>query len=277
MPTCLQSVLASNYSPLELIVVDNGSSDRTSEVVREGFPGVKLLRAPRNLGFAGGNNLGIKASRGEIIVLLNDDTEIEPEWLTASRSAAERLKDWGILGAKLLYPDRKTIQHAGGKILPNALTQHIGNGEIDYGQFDEIRPCDYVTGAAFFIRRELLNKIGLLDAGFFPIYFEEVDYCWRARRRGYQVYYVPEIRVYHYESRTTNKFSKGFLYKYHRNRIRFMLKNFSLKRLMSACRFELKWLLQNRPRDVMLPLLVAYLTNLYLAPETLLARLKGQR
>jgi len=175
-------------------------------------PQVTLLRAGRNLGFAGGNNLGIRKAQGDIIVLLNDDTEVAPDWLSVARRSIESLPDWGILGAKLLYPDKTTIQHAGGTIQPNALTQHIGNGEIDIGQYDTIKQCDYVTGAAFFIRREVVDTIGLLDEGYFPIYFEEVDYCFRARAAGYEVYYVPGIKVLHYESRTTKKLSRGFLY-----------------------------------------------------------------
>lgn len=277
LPVCLESVLGSEYSPFEVIVVDNGSSDGTSKLVTENFPQVKLLRAGRNLGFAGGNNLGLKAAQGEILVLLNDDTAVSPDWLTAAVKAAEQLPDWGIFGARLLYPDQQTIQHAGGIVGANALTQHIGNGEIDRGQYNKIRECDYVTGAAFFIRRELMQKIGLLDEGYFPIYFEEVDYCWRARRLGYKVYYIPHIKVYHYESRTTRKFSPGFLYKYHRNRIRFILKNFGINELWRALKCELKWLWQNRPADLLLPLLKAYLVNIYLLPETLRIRMKEKQ
>lgn len=276
LPACLRAVLESEYSPLEIIVVDNGSTDRTSSVVKEQFPQVKLLRAPRNLGFAGGNNLGIRNAQGDIVVLLNDDTEVTPEWLSGARRAIESLPDWGILGAKLLYPDKKTIQHAGGTILPNALTQHIGNGEVDSGQYDTIRRCDYVTGAAFFIRRKLINKIGLLDEGYFPIYFEEVDYCFRARAAGYEVYYVPEIKVLHYESRTTHKLSRGFLYKYHRNRLRFIIKNFTLRQMIRCAKFELKWLWKNHDTDLIISLTKAYLVNLLRLPSTLVARWSKQ-
>ncbi len=277
LPACLNSVLKSNYSPMEVLVVDNGSTDDTSRVVKEQFPEVKLLRTQRNLGFAGGNNVGINAAKGTIIVLLNDDTEVEPNWLTAAKEAADRLTDWGVMGAKLLYPDKTTIQHAGGLIESNALTQHIGNGEVDHGQFDQLRPCDYVTGAAFFIKREALNTLGLLDDDYFPIYYEEVDYCFRAKKKGFQVYYVPQIKVYHYESRTTDKFSSGFLYKYHRNRIRYVLKNYALRDIIKFARAEAAWLRHNHDALLIKALLKAYLINFVRLPLTLASRCNPEK
>jgi len=272
LPRCLESLRRTVYEDIEVIVVDNGSTDGTYEVVKESFPEVKVLRSERNLGFAGGNNLGIREARGEIVFLLNDDTEVEPDWARELVQASTSLPDWGVIGAKLLYPDRKTIQHAGGEILPNALTKHIGDGQPDSTEYDSIRKCEYVTGAAFAIRRETLEKVGLLDEGFFPIYFEEVDYCWRVRRAGFQVYYVPSIRIYHYESRTTIKYSSGFFYKYHKNRLRFILKNFNGREILRALKYEAMWLLRHRPFDNLLPLLRAYAVNFYNLPQTLKAR-----
>ena len=196
------------------------------------------------------------------IVLLNDDTQVDPSWLEALYKSAESHDNAGILGCKLLYPDRKTIQHAGGWLEPNGLSHHRGYGEEDSGQFNTEEECEYVTGAAFAIKREMIRKIGLLDDGFFPIYFEEIDYCARAKKAGFQILYVPEAVVIHHESRTTDRYSPGFLFKYHKNRLRFLFRNKSFKELLRAARHEIKWLIQNKPKDVYLPLLKAWFVTL---------------
>ncbi len=275
LPLCLSALAKTDYATFETIVVDNGSKDRTSEIVRERFPDVRLLRAPRNLGFAGGNNLGLKVATGNLLILLNDDTEVMPDWLRALETALHRHPRAGILGCKLLYTDGKTIQHAGGIIEPNGLTHHVGAGEIDSGKYDTERQYPYVTGAAFGITREVYNRLGGLDEGYFPIYFEEIDYCHNARRLGYECLYVPSAVVYHYESRTTKSWSSGFLYKYHKNRLRFLLKNYSASELLLALRSELKWLLKARPINQLLPLIRAYFANLWNLHSTLTARLRA--
>jgi GT2 family glycosyltransferase len=269
LPQCLRAVFQTRYTDFEVIVVDNGSTDQTREVVRSGFPQARITY---NRGFAGGNNLGLKAARGDMLILLNDDTEVEPGWLTALTNAAAQYPKWGILGCKLLYPDKRTIQHAGGIIHPNGLTDHRGHGEEDQGQYDSVTPQPYVTGAAFAIRRLLLDRLGYLDQGYYPIYFEEIDYCVRARRLAYDCLYVPGAVVYHAESRTTHRWSQSFLYKYNKNRIRFCLKNFTWQELLRAARSEMKWLLRHRPREIFIPLLRAYAINLIKLPATLTAR-----
>jgi GT2 family glycosyltransferase len=272
LPTCMKALYKTDWDNFEVILVDNGSEDRTSGVVREGWKDVKIIRAPRNFGFAGGNNLGIKEAKGDWIVLLNDDTEVKPGWLKAFNSCSEKYPEAGILGCKLLYPGGNIIQHAGGIIEANGLTKHIGYEEEDKGQFDEIKDYPYVTGAAFAISRKVIEKSGVLDKNFFPIYFEEIDYCARVIRDGFRVLYVPEAVVIHHESRTTGKFSPGFLYKYHRNRYRFLLKNRSIIGLLKALKHEIKWLVQNKPKDSYIPLIKSCLYILPRIPFILIAR-----
>lgn len=276
LPLCIESLRKTDYKDFEVILVDNGSSDGTSRLVKENYPEVKVITLPKNLGFAGGNNVGIKASKGDVIVLLNDDTEPYPDWLNGFKEASNKLNDWGILGCKLLYPDRKTIQHAGAMIKPTANTYHFGYGEEDKGQYDIITECDYVTGAAFAIKRELIDKIGLLDDGYFPIYFEESDYCWRASKAGYKSYYIPKSVVIHHESRTTKKLSFGFYKKYHTNRIRFVLKNYSFIELLKFVKNEVVWFYQNKPFDLLPSLIAAYTINFFKLPMTLKARYGGE-
>lgn len=276
LPICMNALFKTNYKNFEVILVDNGSTDRTSEVVKTGWKEVKIIRSEKNLGFAGGNNLGIRSAKGDCIVLLNDDTEVHPEWLNAFEEIFSKYNDAGILGCKLLYPDNKTLQHAGGWIEPNGLTHHFGYGEEDNGQYDYVKECEYVTGAAYAIKREVVEKIGLLDAKFFPIYFEEIDYCKRAQKKGYRIFYVPKAVVIHHESRTTNKFSSGFLFKYHKNRLRFLLKNKSIIEVFKALKYEIKWLYNNRPSDTYLPLLKSYFAILPQITEIISYRLKNK-
>jgi len=266
LPQCMSALFKTRWTDFEVILVDNGSTDQTSDVVRQGWGAVRIMRSEKNLGFAGGNNLGMQAAKGDWIVLLNDDTEVHPGWLQALEEVAALYKDAGILGCKLLYPDGKTIQHAGGWIEPNGLTHHRGYGEVDRGQYDDVKESEYVTGAAFAMKREAIQKIGLLDEKYFPIYFEEIDYCTRAAVAGYKIYYVPQAVVIHHESRTTGKFSPGFLFKYNKNRWRYLLKNKNVPELFRAVRYELKWIVKNRPKDVYIPLVKAYAAILFQLP-----------
>lgn len=258
LPQCLRSLQALDWpdAQLEIIVVNNGSSDATPQILEEWRPrGVKPIHLPRNLGFAGGNNVGMRRARGEWVILLNDDTEVEPEWVCDLMNVARAHPEAGILGSLLFYPDRRTIQHAGGVVHANALTAHIGQGQENaHGQLGNVRECDYVTGAAFAIRRAVIDRIGYLDASYWPIYFEEIDYCWRARAAGFSILMTP-ARAIHHESRTTVAYSQGFLRKYHRNRLRFALLNFPARRLASFVRSELRWLFQtwrHLPRRILL-------------------------
>lgn len=273
LPVCIEALKKTNWENFEVILVDNGSSDSTSDVVRELWSNVKIIRVPENLGFAGGNNVGIKEAKGDWVVLLNDDTEVDAKWLRAFDKTSDENPDAGILGCKLLYPNSNIIQHAGCWIEPNGLSHHYGYGEEDKGQHNKIRECEYVTGAAFAISRKVINKIGILDAKFFPIYFEEIDYCKRAQKAGFKILYVPDSVVIHHESRTTTKFSKGFLIKYHKNRMRYLFKNKSPRELLAAFKHEAKWLIKHKPADVYTPLLRAYFSILFQLPEIIFKRI----
>jgi GT2 family glycosyltransferase len=237
----LDSVLATEYPSFEVIVVDNGSTDNLAEIVKTEYPTVRLIQSPVNLGFAGGNNLGLAQATGDIAVLLNDDTEVRPGWLCAWAKAASEIPNWGVMGCKLLYPDGKTIQHAGGVVESNALTHHIGYEQPDDGRYDERLDVDYATGAALAIRREVVDRIGMLDEGYFPIYFEETDYCWRVRAAGYRIVYIPDCVVLHHESRTQGRFSFKFNYRYTYCRLRFITRCFTREQIERAVRRELQW------------------------------------
>jgi GT2 family glycosyltransferase len=273
----LDSLRADDYPNVEIIVVDNGSSDDLARVVRGGYPEARLIQSPVNLGFAGGNNLAMREAGGDFLVLLNDDTEVRPGWLGALARAARENPRAGVLGCKLLYPDGKTVQHAGGTIKPNGSTHHVGYEKPDDGSFDQTMACDYVTGAAFAIRREVLDKIGPLDEKYFPIYFEEVDYCWRARRAGYQVLYVPGSVVVHHESRTQARYSFRFIHRYNCGRLRFVIKCFSWRQILAALWYEMRWWTWRYSYECYLPVLWAYWKTIFRLPSHLAARAEYQR
>jgi GT2 family glycosyltransferase len=177
----------------------------------------------------------------------------------------------GALGAKIYDPGWKTIQHAGGVLRDNALTDHVGRGEEDRGQHDETRDCPYVTGAALALRREVLEQVGLLDPWYVPAYFEEADLCARIRRHGLRIVYEPRARLVHHEGTASGKGSERFFYCYHRNRLRFVLRNYPflsiLERFVPA---ELAWMRRWLPPEQKGPLARAYATNLLRLPATLL-------
>ena len=268
LPACLGSIDRVDWprERLEVVVVNNGSADATGRIAEEWRNRrVVPVHLPSNRGFAGGNNAGIAIARGDWVILLNDDTEVEPDWIKTLMAEGRAHPRAGILGSLLLYGDRRTVQHAGGIVQPNALTGHIGAQEEDRGQFQETRACDYVTGAAFAISRAALDAVGMLDAGYWPIYFEEIDYCWRTRTAGFEVL-TTAARTIHHESRTTVALSPGFLRKYHRNRLRFAAINFDTRGKLRWARHEWRWLRDNKRHLPWGILLGAYLRALPLAP-----------
>ena len=222
---CLKALLTQTTVEDEIIVVDNDSIDNSVEFLRSHFPNVKLLCNGRNLGYAGGANVGLQAARGDILILLNPDVEVHAGWLSGLKDAMVD-KGVGVAGCKLFYPGEEIIQHAGGIIaFPLATADHYGYGLVDEGQWDQEREVDYVTGAALALRREILGEVGVLDEGFYPAYYEEVDYCFRARKAGYRVVYAPASTATHHEHSTLQEASIQYQRFYHRNRLRFVLKH----------------------------------------------------
>ncbi len=221
---CLNAVLTQEGVDSEVIVVDNASGDGSADLVAEKFSAVRLIRHERNLGFAGGCNVGLKAAQGDILVLLNQDTRVHPNWLQVLSNALQDHKI-GVAGCKIFYPDGETIQHAGAWIeWPLGLTHHYGQGERDTGAWDTPRIVEYVTGAAMAFRRDVLESVGFWDEKFWPAYFEDVDFCLRAREAGYEIWYIPHATLIHKE--TTSLADRRLVSQFsHRGRLRFLLKH----------------------------------------------------
>lgn len=228
---CLQALLAQDPPASEVIVVDNASADGTPDLVAERFPDVCLIRNSRNLGFSAGNNVGLRAATGDLLVLLNQDTEVHPGFL---RALAATFDDptVGVAGCKLLYPDG-TVQHAGGYLYgPRGETGHTGRSIPDDGSFDAPTEPDFVTAAALGISRTCLARISFLDEGFGQAYYEDVDWCYRARAAGWRVVYVPDAVVTHHESTTADRESHRHKMNLNHGRVRFLFKHWPAARLL---------------------------------------------
>lgn len=226
---CIESLKQSTYSDFEIVVVDNASGDLSPEIIRSAHPSVNLIESSTNVGFAEGNNIGIRAvlaSESQHILLLNNDTVVDPHALENMLARINAHADNGIVGAKIFYHDRQTvIWYAGGMFNPDsAFGKHFGIGETDSGAYDVARPCSLVTGCCMLFRRDVVEKIGLLDNDYFA-YLEDADFCTRASRRCFQLYYEPTAIVYHKVSSTSTWDSPIYIYFNLRNRIIFLRKN----------------------------------------------------
>ncbi len=269
---CLASVRDQLTAADELIVIDNGSHDGTPDRIAAQYPPVKLVRLPHNLGFAGGVNRGLQLAQGDEMILINQDVVLRPGCLAAL--SAQLAHGPAIVGCKLLYPDGVTLQHAGGIIhWPRAIADHYGYRQSDDGRWDSVRDVDYVTGAVLALNRAVLNTIGLLDEGFFPAYYEEVDYAFRARAAGARVIYEPAAIAIHHESQSSDKRTAAYHRAMERGRLRLVLKHLPPDQFFTAFMpAELDYVRQVDPsfaRDVSAPAYDETLTNLPpLPPES---------
>jgi GT2 family glycosyltransferase len=226
LPALLQSVAAVDYPRdlLEMIIVDNGDGTDAA-VARALAPTAQVIEAGENLGFAAASNLGVARADADIILLVNPDICLEPAAIRAlCRALAE--PQVGIVGGRLLFPDGKTIQHAGGELhLPLGLTTHRGHGAAGTGAYDRPMDTTYVTGALLATRREAWEQLGGLDESFWPAYYEEVDLCLRARSAGLKVRYVPDAVATHREAASLGRTSVRYYRLYHANRLRLLFKH----------------------------------------------------
>ena len=258
LDTCLKSVTMTTYSNLEVIMVDNGSTDGSVEYVNKRYPSVKIIKNNRNLGFAAANNIGIGVTRGDYVILLNNDTEVDPNWVSELVQVAESDPLIAACQPKILdFYDRKMFEYAGaaGGFIdiygyPFARGRVFDFVEEDHGQYDDSRNIFWAGGVAMLIKRRALDKTGLLDENFF-IYHEETDLCWRFHLSGYKVVFVPSAKVFHKGGATFKKKPYASWYLLHRNDFVMLLKNYSMHSLtkifiprlalefIAACKFAL--------------------------------------
>ena len=204
---CLESCLRASYPGLRLLLVDNGSTDGSEAILRERFPSVELLQTGKNLGFAGGNNAGIRralADGADLVLLLNNDTEVDPGFVTELVDAAVAHPDAGMLCPKILLHDRPDVLWYAGAFFHPWLGWggHRGYGQPDRGQFDRLEETPRPTGCALLVTQALCDRIGLLREDYF-CYVEDLEWGLRAREAGFSILYVPRSRIWHRVSRST--------------------------------------------------------------------------
>jgi|GEM_PF-227838 GT2 family glycosyltransferase len=198
---CVESVLKSEYYNFELVIIDNNSTDDSFDIVKSEFHDdrIKLIRNSKNLGFASGNNLGVNYAKGEYIVLLNVDTEVDTKWLGELISVMQSDLTIGAAQAKLLSLDDKSLFDSAGDYLDFYGFSFRRGGdwiEKDSGQYDNIQDIFSARGAAVITRKQIVQEIGLFDDDYF-LSFEDIDFCWRVKLYGKRVTFVPKSIVYH--------------------------------------------------------------------------------
>lgn len=265
---CLAALRATSYRSFDILIVDNGSSDGAVERLRESVEGgLRVLRLPTNAGFAAGVIAGIDyeekrlpRNKDHIYALVNQDCFVDSGWLGPLVAALCADGNVAVAGGTLYEEGRRCLQHAGATILANGLTLHRGRGEWPAPVYAHVEDVDYVTGAMCAFRGETWRRLGGFDPAFFPVYFEEADFCLRARELGMRVVFEPASEGVHVEAMSSGGPGPAFLTNYHRNRMRFAARHLLKRgRRSAAVAAELRWLAVNRGRPLGAPLLRAYL------------------
>ncbi|MDP4290216.1 MAG: glycosyltransferase family 2 protein [Bacteroidota bacterium] len=237
--TCqlLESLRRISYPNIEILIVDNASELDDPAPIKIRFPEITLITSSENLGFAGGNNLAIHKCKGNYILLLNNDTEVEPGFLEPLVDKMRSNPGIGAVSPKIRYFFQPhLLQYAGFEPMsPITLRQHaIGFNQEDKGGFDQDRLTDFGFGAALMVSRNVIDKVGLMSEIFF-LYYEEMDWMERIRKAGFEIWYVNNSLVYHKDSVTTGQLSRLKTYYLNRGRLLYMRRNiFGAKFLLSV-------------------------------------------
>ena len=205
---------------MEVIVVDNASKNDEASEIEKRFPYTKIIRSGQNLGYAGGNNLGIQSAKGKYLFIINNDTIFKDFNVQLLIDRLESAPNIGIVCPKIRFAWGNTpIQYAGYTTLSKVTVRNkaIGFGEKDQGQYDKACPTPYAHGAAMLVKQEAIDKVGLMPDCFF-LYYEELDWSMMFTRAGYQIWYEPKCTIYHKESQTTGQNSSLRTYYITRNR-----------------------------------------------------------
>jgi len=233
---CVDSLKKSTYTNLEILVVDNISSDSSQKRCKEKFPDIKLIQNSKNLGYCGGNNVGIREAKGKFIVILNPDTIVEPNCISELISAYDKFGD-GLYQPKILSLNEENIIQSTGNMLHVfgfGFARDKGNKVVE--KIEEIEKIGYASGTCLFTSREVIDKVGLLDEFLF-LYHDDLDLGWRAAQIGINSYYVPKSKVFHVESYSLKWSSKKF-YWLERNR-KYCLRTHYSKKTYEKMKFSL--------------------------------------
>lgn len=233
---CIQSVVHS--IAYEIIVVDNGSTANEAEQLRSLFPTVKCIRSETNLGFAGGNNLGIERSEGDYLFFINNDTLIEDDNLSHLIERLASNPTWGASSPKICFNQSpRLIQYAGFTSLSRITLRNKGIGfkEKNSKKYNNAQPTPYLHGAAMLVKREVVEKVGAMPEIYF-LYYEELDWSTQMTKAGYTLWYDPICTVYHKESQSTGQESPLKCFYLTRNRLLYAYRNLEgIERYISIC------------------------------------------
>ncbi len=227
--TCdlIASIKKNEYPNYEILVIDNDSKKGDPLIIKEKYPEVKLFLSPINLGFAGGNNFGIKRAKGEFIFLLNNDTVILPNTIGLLIQQLKNDSTIGAVSPKIkYYYNPNIIQYAGSTPISHLTlrNRHIGNRQVDKGQHDLERDTNYAHGAAMMVSKKVVDIIGPMAESYF-LYYEELDWCEKIKKAGFRIRYIPTSVVYHKESMSIGKDSVIKTYYITRNRFLYARRN----------------------------------------------------
>ena len=210
---CLTSLLATSYSPWELVIVDNGSSDGTVDwlkefkiTAKESSVNLTLILNDNNIGCSTARNMGAAKASGERLVFIDNDVALRSKtWLTELGACLDRNPDAGIVGLKLVYPYKPhPIQCAGAAVSPSGRVQFMGRGASrEEPQFNIERETQCLISACFMLKKSVMIDTGGFDEAFNPVEYEDIDLCYNARNKGYKIFYTPAVEMYHFESVTT--------------------------------------------------------------------------
>ncbi len=241
----------------EIIVVDNASRQNEAQILQEKYPFITAIRSEKNTGFSGGNNLGIRQAHGKYIFLINNDTYLKNDGIAYLVERLENRKDIGAVGPKIRFAfPPQNIQFAGYTPLSKVTLRNasLGCGCPDDGSFDSAHPTPYLHGAAMLVKREVIEKVGMMPEIYF-LYYEELDWCTAMARAGYEFWYEPRCTVYHKESQSTGQLSKLRCFYLTRNRLLYAWRNLTgtnrwlsilYQLTVSAGKNNMKYLLQRR-------------------------------
>ena len=229
----LNSIRRVTYSNLEIFVVDNASRENPQQFLHDHYPEVKYIRSEQNLGFAGGNNLAVRQATGDLLFFINNDAEITEGSLDRLVAAFEGNSKLGMVSPLICYYNESKgsnvdlIQYAGMTQVHavTARNRTIGEKEWDKGQFNTAQTTAYAHGAAMMVKKEVVERVGVMFEDFF-LYYEELDWCERIRCAGYEIWVEPRAKIYHKESASVGAMSTLKTYYINRNRIYFMRRNF---------------------------------------------------
>ena len=236
----LESLRASRYKNLEILVVDNASPKDNPDVIKEKYPEVTLIKSEENLGFAGGNNLGVKAAKGDYLLFINNDTIVPENFIQPLVDTLERDPSIGMVSPKIKFHwDASLIQYAGYTPMNHWTIRNssIGYHQKDDGAYDQPGETESIHGAAMMVPKQVVDQVGMMTEIYF-LYYEEHDWAAMIKRAGYKVYYQPQSYILHKESLSTGKFSPLKTYYIARNRIVFARRNFKPAQLFVSLLFQ---------------------------------------